>query len=635
MAVAQTVPRHGPVLTGAYCIGLLLVFVGERIIGESGLVRTVLDGVGLALCVGALAVRLLGRARATANAARVETVTALLYGLGLVALGLYFLTTPTGSEYLGLDDETTSLLPAALGVAWMGLLVCSLFTLIFVELSYATMPVAGAVELRRVSLSGASGLSLGLALVYMFNFNYAATQLEVRRDLSYFKTSMPSEATHRMVRRLQAPVEVTLFFPRSNEVLERVRPYFDELSSQSKNVVVEVRDHVMAPALTKEHQIRGNGYVLVRRGQQGKAFNVGLELERARRNLKRLDASFQENFSSVIQPERIFYTTAGHGERTNRSRDQAEQMGIADLTTFVRRFGLKHRSLGLAQGLGAQVPEDAAVVAIVGPDRAFLPEEVEALVRYARGGGRLLLMLEPDQPAGLEPLLDLFGLQLEPGRLAHEELHRLLTSTRVDRTSLVTNRYSSHPSVSTVVRAARGVATVFFNAGHLTEKETDGPRVSTIVRAVPGTWADLDGDLQFDGDQENRGNFIMGAAVVLPAAGAGTEGAEGETAEGAATADAAEGRAVVFADGDVFTDRVFRNEGNFWLAADNILWLAGQEELTGQITDEEDRPIEHTRQQDRWWFWSTVVLIPAAVLIFGLVYTSRRRWRREKQEKAS
>lgn len=617
------VPRHGPALTGAFIVGLFLVFVGQRLIGESGLVRTLLDGAGVAICGGAMIVRLLGRSRVIKTAARVETIAALLYGGGLLALAMYGLTTPAGLDLIGVQEtDAGEQIGAIFGSLWVVVLVCTLFPLIFIEISYVSMPVSGAVELRRVFMSGASGLTLALALTYLMALNYTATEFEVRRDLTYFKISMPSESTLRMVKRLDEPIDITLFYPASNEVLDRVTPYFDELSEESSNVRVKVLDHVLAPRLAKEHRVRGNGHVLITRGEQGESFQVGMELESARRRLKKLDSNFQEKFSSVTQPEQIFYTTVGHGERTNRSRDQAKKTGITDLTTFVRRYGLKHRNLGIAQGLASNVPEDASIVAMIGPTEELLPEEVASLTRYLRNGGRLLLLLEPDTPAGLEPVLHAAGLHLEPGKLAHEQLYRLLTDTAADRAAVVTNRYSTHPSVSTVMRAAKGVATVFYHAGHLSKLQGDGPTPNFIVRSVPGTWADRDGDLEYDGGNEARMTYSIAAAVEIPneSGGGGDEGQSTDDED-------QDGRAVVIADADVFSDRVFRNEGNVLLAADILLWLSGQEGGAGLIDSEEDDEIEHTRSQDTLWFWGTVFLVPALVLGFGLVYTARRRRR--------
>jgi hypothetical protein len=628
MAINGKVPRHGPVLTGAFLVGLLLVFIGQRIIGESGLTRTLLDGVGAALCVGALIVRLINRGRimelvkkaaeaeraAARSVAQVELATSVLYGLGLLALGLYGLATPAGLDVLGIRETPLGEeFGAILGGFWMALLACSLLPLLFIELSYAGMPAAGAVELRRIHLSGAAGLTLGFALTYLMALNYAATEYEVRRDLSYFRVTAPSESSIGLVKRLDQDVEVVLFYPETNEVLDQLRPYFDELATHSKHLKVSVRDHVLAPALAKEHRVRGNGHVLILRGEQGKTFPVGTELESARRKLRTLDGTFQENFTAVTQPERFFYTTMGHGERTDRSSDQPEGAGINSLATFVRQLGMRHRNLGLSQGLASQVPEDASVVAVVGPTTELLPEEVASLRRWVEAGGRLLLLLETNTSAGLDPVLETLGLRLEPGVLAHEEHYRLLTDTSADRASIVSNRYSSHPSVTTCSRGANhGIATVFFNAGHISERRGSKARVNVILRSMPGTWADRDGDLTYDEGQEDRMTYSIGAAVTLP-----VEGAE----EG-------EARAIVLADADVFSDRVLRNEGNLWLAADTIRWLIGEESVIGAATSEEDEVIEHSRNQDALWFWATVFLVPIAVLGFGLFFTLSRRRRR-------
>jgi phosphoribosyl-ATP pyrophosphohydrolase len=71
-----------------------------------------------------------------------------------------------------------------------------------------------------------------------------------------------------------------------------------------------------------------------------------------------------------------------------------------------------------------------------------------------------------------------------------------------------------------------------------------------------------------------------------------------------------------------------RNEGNLLLAADSIRWLIGEESVIGAATSEEDEEIHQTRNQDLLWFWATVVLIPLAVLVSGVVLVLARRRRR-------
>lgn len=608
----KAVPRHGPVLTGAFLLGLLLVFVGQRIVGEAGLTRTLLDGFGAALAAGALVMRILSRGRAPESAAKVETLVSALYAAGLAGLGLYALSTPSGLELLGLGEgDAAETVAAVLSVLWVAVLAVTVPPILFIELSFAGMPVAGAVELRRIHLSAVAGATLGLAATYLFAANYAASEYEVRRDLSYFRVTDASESTLRMVERLDEPVEVVLFYPEANEVLEQLEPYFDRVAAASDRITVRVTDQVLAPALAREHQIRGNGHVLLLRGEQGEAFEVGTEFERARRRLRTLDGTFQRVFLSVTRPPRVLYTTVGHGERTTTPSDQPTGEGIGDMDTVVRQVGMQRKNLGLAQGLASAVPEDATVVVVPGPTEDFLPEEAASLQRYAENGGRLLLLLEPNEEAGLGPVLDTLGLRLEPGTLAHEGSYVLRTHTNADRYFIYSNRYSSHPSVTTVTRNAKRVATIFFGAGHLSEVREKGRRVNVTIRALTGTWADLNGNHELDEGQESRMSYSLAAAVTIPEEGGRPEG-----------------RDVVVADVDVFTDQVLlRSPGNLYFLADVLRWLVGDEELAGEVENEEDVPIEHTRDQDVVWFYGTVFVVPAAVVALGIVLSVRRRRR--------
>jgi hypothetical protein len=83
-------------------------------------------------------------------------------------------------------------------------------------------------------------------------------------------------------------------------------------------------------------------------------------------------------------------------------------------------------------------------------------------------------------------------------------------------------------------------------------------------------------------------------------------------------------RAFVTADVDAFSDLVLTNViGNQILFVDAMRWLVGEESYAGQTNSEEDVRIEHTKQQDLAWFYSTIFGIPALVLAAG-VFVRRR-----------
>jgi len=138
MAVEESsVPRHGPALTAAFVVGLLLVFAGQRLVGEPGLTRTLLDGLGAALCAGALVMRILSRGRAPAPAAKVEGLVSILYGVGIVGLGLYALSTRAGMEFIGqTEGETAEQIRAVLSASWVAVLAVSVLAVVFIEIAF-------------------------------------------------------------------------------------------------------------------------------------------------------------------------------------------------------------------------------------------------------------------------------------------------------------------------------------------------------------------------------------------------------------------------------------------------------------------------------------------------------------------
>jgi hypothetical protein len=93
--------------------------------------------------------------------------------------------------------------------------------------------------------------------------------------------------------------------------------------------------------------------------------------------------------------------------------------------------------------------------------------------------------------------------------------------------------------------------------------------------------------------------------------------------------DAGEGRAIVMGDGDFMTNKVAPNNGNMLPFVDSLGWLIGNEDLTGETSSEEDVAIEHSREQDKVWFYATTFAMPAPIVFAGLWVARRRRRRAE------
>jgi hypothetical protein len=90
------------------------------------------------------------------------------------------------------------------------------------------------------------------------------------------------------------------------------------------------------------------------------------------------------------------------------------------------------------------VPRDAAAVLVLGPTTPFLREEVESLVRWVRGGGRLLVALDPESGSQFDALLQPIGVRFVPTTLVNDRVYLARTHQPSDRAQLVTATFGPH-----------------------------------------------------------------------------------------------------------------------------------------------------------------------------------------------
>ncbi len=603
----------------ASSLWVTVLFVGVLV---GGLIAERIAGAGTALTVivvgrTVLLLALLGWGAARMVQAKAERKVLwrwalLCYVVGFVGLLLYTAQSELGTRLLGTPlSQASPKLAVAFQALFPALLVLSLVPLALLEVSAAAMARAPVLETDRARGALFSGLGTAFVLIFAFSAMYVATQLDVTWDLSYFRTARPGESSRKIVQGLNEPLQVTLFFPPANDVGEAVAQYFRELGQESPQLQVERLDQAVEPARARELGVSTNGVVVFSRGEQREVHTVGLDIDRARGQLSRLDQEVQKRLLTVARPRRVLYLTTGHGERGDGAPvpGQTSRPTLAQLKELMRAQNVEVQPLGVAEGLGTEVPRDAGAVAIIGPTKEFLPEEVAALHEYLDKGGRLWIALDPEGPA-YEALLAPLGLQYLNTPLANDQVYFRATRQPSDRINLGTASYSSHPSISTLAALGQQAPVAFLGAGALQTASSPPKDVGhdLTVRAHPATFLDKDGDFVEDEGEERREWPLV---ISVEKTGSGKEPA----------------RAVVMADSDALADGVLPNLGNAYLALDTLRWLTGEEAISGTVSTEEDVPIQHTRAQDVVWFYATVLLAPAVVLAVGF-FVTRRRGRR-------
>jgi hypothetical protein len=150
------------------------------------------------------------------------------------------------------------------------------------------------------------------------------------------------------------------------------------------------------------------------------------------------------------------------------------------------------------------------------------------------------------------------------------------------------------------------------------DNKTDSIDTSPFLVSGPQSWAErntqsvYDGKVSFDADKDLKGPVSVGLIV-------GTRSTE--------TA----GSLIVMGDSDFAADHYFDVLGNKDLFLNTVNWLAGKEKLISTRGKATQTPISIlflTENESRLVFWSSVIVEPGIVLLFGLMVVIWRRIKR-------
>lgn len=600
-----------------YVIGSLSVFLAERMFSGNDAVRWPLILLGIALVVGALAAR-------AASWNRHPSATRL-------ALGFFALSMSSGLVYvaslkdsvgmLGLASETATHVQVGLTVLIPLVWLIGALPAFAIDATLSASPHSVHPGRLRNALEGGLAVSLGLSM--LFPINYLATEHNERWDFGFFKTTAVGTSTRAAVDSLAAPLRVVLFFPPTSEVLREVRPYFDDLSGS--NLSVEVMDQNMDPELAKAWKVKDNGTIVFVKGEgedeQTESIKLDDDIDKARKDLRKLDSKVQTALLKIAREKRTVYFTVGHEELywKNATNDLTN---IAMAKSVLEGLNLKVKELGAGTGLAQAVPDDAAMVFVVGPRRLFLPEEVKALQEYRDRGGALFISMEP--ASGPDDISDpavaaLAGVGFGDTALLSDKAFLKVTGGPGDRAFVGTNKYSSHESVTTLSKNAAQATFIAPGVGSIAELQDHQGKVTNIMKGMPEWWADSNGNFEFDKDPkpaadgtvsmvgEKRGGWEIASIASGPAEG----GKEWRTA--------------VVGDASWMSNAVLRNQANAIYLVSTVGWLTQDPALTGETETEEDIKIQHTKEGEAMWFYGTSLGVPALVLLGGMLRVRARR----------
>ncbi|HKU38657.1 MAG TPA: GldG family protein [Polyangiales bacterium] len=309
-------------------------------------------------------------------------------------------------------------------------------------------------------------------------------------------------------------------------------------------------------------------------------------------------------------------TTKGHGEW---ALEEGNERSLATLKTALRHDNIEWQAF---ETLGQKsVPQGCDAVFVVGPLHAFSEAEANLLLDYVRGGGNLLLALDPvlehDEVSatGFEaPLRDL-GIRLDRALVLELDQERLLTR---DPTNFVITEFGDHITTRPLQHAAR----VYLVLARGVAPAGNDPKVEILMRTSDKGFGETAiADVKGDEEPKRGPGDIEGPVSVAVATQVGKAGDDKATSKTG-------GRLIVVGDSDFLQGPLLETPElqNFYLASAWTGWLTERQALieippkkikTGNIV---------FSQEDLYSLLFRVgVLIPGAAFVLGFAVWLNRR----------
>jgi hypothetical protein len=624
-------------------LGLLFVVLGERLFDQPGM-RFMLTLLGVTACVGMTGLRAWTTMSSKGARRNIERTLLLCQGGVLLALLLYTFTTKWGMGHFAMTDKGAAKFTTVLTVLYGLVMLSSLVPMFMIEVSLGialrtAIDLHGggdeAVEYRRVREIGWSGLTIAFAAALLMVTCNVAGERNHQKDVSYFKTSAPGDSTKRIVESSQEPIKVLLFFPDPNEVRDQVRDYFDNLASSAGHMTVEAHDRFRDAELAGKYKVTKDGVIVLVRGtgdkEKSQTIDVDTDIEKARRGaskLRNFDREANSALMKLMRDKRKAYVMTGHGEVNDPESvppDLKGRIPPRQTTVLKKRFGelnYEVKDLGLMD-LAKDVPDDATVVVLLAPTAPLQPAEWAALSRYLDKGGRLMIALDPKAVPDLGELEGKLGVKFNPAPLTDDQNFLPQRGSPADRRFVITQQFSAHASTTSLSRSV-GKGMIMIESGALEDSPFTGsaaqPKKTVTIRSQDTSWLDTNNNFSFDAASEKRQRWTIAEAFEGPK----LKDAEGKDRDGY--------RVAMFADADLFIDIPIESMGRIVpvmvsgpLLDDTVKWLGGEEVFAGEVVSEDDKTIQHTKGQEAFWFFATIVGVPLLVLSLGLLGTLGRR----------
>lgn len=352
---------------------------------------------------------------------------------------------------------------------------------------------------RRSTQSNANVIASTLAvLVILTLVNYIAFRYPITWDLTENQRFTLAPQSQSLVAELEQPLKVWIFDDAPSEKDRRLLQNYQRFSDQFSFEFVHPDRR---PKLVQDFNVQNKGDVFIEYGDKKQLVQNLLSFQQ-REDLSEIQLT---NAIAKAQRQEIpqVYFVQGHGELPLNN----EPGGISAAVTALENLGVTVQPLNVVTDGG--IPEDADAVVIAGPTRKFLAPEIATLKQYTDQGGNLLVMVSPEADAGLEDLLEPWGVSFDPRLVI--DLSGAGGVFGLDPTVPIFNRYGNHP----ITQKLQGAIAIFPLVRPVATKEKPHIQATTLMEASDLMYATqlISEDLQPNPETDLLGPFDVAVAL--------------------------------------------------------------------------------------------------------------------------
>ena len=435
-------------------------------------------------------------------------------------------------------------------------------------------------------------VALGFATV----INYVSANNYKRYDFTENERHTLTSQTVKILEKLPFEVKVWGFVLENPAIRSRHKRLLQQYQYQSKKLTWELADPDKKPSLAEKYEVTRQDVFLVE-GPDGRRENVfGRLTEESLTNaLLRI----------VSMRSKVVYFTSGHGERAI-SDTGSRGYNKANAGLVKENFTSKELLLYSVD----EVPEDASVLIVAGPEKDFFKDEFEKLEKYLQRGGRVLFMVDPFMLDKTVDFIKRYGIKLDDNVLV-DQVSKTIGG---DNLAPTVASYESHPITNdfrlmTFFPITRSL--------ELIDSEMEDVNTFDVAKTLESAW----GETNKDELAEGVANYVEGddkSGPLLVAA----------VAEIASIVDGKlkKGELMVIGDSDFAANAYSDVAGNLDFFMNSVNWLAEEyDRIAIRPKKAGMDPIIFSDRQMYAIAGINVVALPLLVLGAGIWVSMRRR----------